>query len=131
MQNGQHNGERPVTVGVDDAGELRVVTVTGDVDFLGAETLRTSLEALVSHGAKGLLVDLSEVRTLGALAVAALFEVHLRTVAAGVRFAVVAGQSPTFAALYHANADCRIELHPSLDQAHASIRNQVTDRGTG
>lgn len=71
-----------------------VVTVCGEVDLVSGPLLRTGLEAHVRQAGPDLVVDLGRVRFLGVAGLIALLATWTATVAAGVRFCVVA-RTPT------------------------------------
>ena len=110
------------------SGQVAVVTATGEIDITNAEGLRDALLSALNAGASGLIADLTSTTFLDSAGIAALVRAARRATAtdATVRLAVTA--PPVLRVLSLVGLDRLIEVHPSLADAVASLRDQ-TGRG--
>ncbi|RDI67636.1 anti-anti-sigma factor [Nocardia pseudobrasiliensis] len=101
--------------------EATVLTVAGEVDLATAPALESAIEATLGGKPAALIIDLSQVTFLASAGMAALVAAHQRA-GTQTRIAVVADGPATGRQLRMTNLDQVFALHPTLDEALASLR---------
>jgi anti-anti-sigma factor len=104
-----------------------VVTATGEVDLVNAESLRDALLSALNAGALGLVVDMTATTFLDSAGVTALVRASRRASAteAALRLAVTA--APVLRVLNLVGIDQLIEIYPSVSDAVASLPERRTE----
>jgi anti-sigma B factor antagonist len=109
------------------SGRNAVVTGAVEIDLTNAEGLRDALLSALNEGAHGLVVDLTTTTFIDSAGVTALVRASRRATAteATVRLAVTA--PAVLRVLSLVGIDRLIEVHPSLDEAVASLPGHRTE----
>ena len=104
-----------------------MVTGAVEIDLTNAEGLRDALLSALNEGAHGLVVDLTTTTFIDSAGVTALVRASRRATAteATVRLAVTA--PAVLRVLSLVGIDRLIEVHPSLDEAVASLPGHRTE----
>ncbi|WP_309111412.1 STAS domain-containing protein [Saccharothrix sp.] len=114
-----HDPRTSVVVVSTDLPGATVAHVAGDLDVTSVETLRAELTARLDERPAVLVADLTRVRLLGSLGIAALLEIHLEAQRRGVEFAVVADHRAVLRPLQITQVDQVITIHRGLEDAVA------------
>ncbi|MEC3918442.1 STAS domain-containing protein [Nocardia sp. CDC160] len=109
-----------MTTTVTERDEATVLTVAGDVDLATAPALENAIDAALSPKPDALIIDLTAVSFLASAGMAVLVGAHKR--AGATRIAVVADGPATSRQLKVTSLDQVFALHPTLDEALASLR---------
>jgi anti-sigma B factor antagonist len=100
---------------IDNAGDVALVRVTGEVDLSWSQQVRkTILDALGKSKAVG--VELSQVTYMDSSGIAALVEGFQTARAKGIKFGLVSASSPVRSVLALARLD---KVFPMVDSAEA------------
>ncbi|WP_040808207.1 MULTISPECIES: STAS domain-containing protein [Nocardia] len=109
-----------MTTSVTERAEATVLTVAGDVDLATAPALENAVDAALAGTPAALVIDLTAVSFLASAGMAVLVGAHKR--AGDTRIAVVADGPATSRQLKVTSLDQVFALHPTLDEALASLR---------
>lgn len=109
-----------MTTSVTERTEATVLTVAGDVDLATAPALENAIDAALAAKPTALVIDLAAVSFLASAGMAVLVGAHKR--AGDTRIAVVADGPATSRQLKVTSLDQVFALHPTLDEALASLR---------
>jgi anti-anti-sigma factor len=108
------------------AARTAVVTATGEIDLTNAEGLRDALLSALNAGAPGLVVDMTTTTFLDSAGVTALVRASRRAAASDATLRLAVTAAAVLRVLNLVGIDRLIEVHPSVDEALASLPGQVT-----
>ncbi|MCP4153145.1 MAG: STAS domain-containing protein [bacterium] len=78
-----------MNIRVVNEGETSTVFLSGSIDIPSAEDLKHSLQEQAEQGAKKIIVDFTEVDSIGSSGIGAFLLCHKEFVAKGIDFAIV------------------------------------------
>jgi anti-sigma B factor antagonist len=108
------------------AGPVAVVTAAGEIDLTNAEGLRDALLTALNAGAQGLVVDMTATTFLDSAGVAAVVRASRRASASDATLRLAVTAAAVLRVLNLVGIDRLIEVHPSVNDALASLPGQVT-----
>jgi anti-sigma B factor antagonist len=108
------------------SGQTALVTAAGEIDLTNAEGLRDALLSALNAGALGLVVDLTETTFLDSAGVTALVRASRRAAAGGATMRLAVTTPAVLRVLDLVGLDRLVEVHPSVDEAVASLPPQLT-----
>jgi anti-sigma B factor antagonist len=110
-------------VSIDDRPDVRVVSLTGEIDASNADEVRDRVIGGLPNSALGIVADLSELSYLDSAGIALVFEVADRLGRRGQALALVLpAESLIRRALEVTQVDTLVPLEPTRDAAIARIR---------
>ena len=111
------------------SGRTAVVTLPAEVDLTIADAMREALLSVLNQGALGLVVDMTTTTFCDSAGITALVRAARRAAATGATLRLAAAAPPVLRVFSLVGIDRLIDVHPTVDEARASLPDQ-TD-GTG
>lgn len=114
---------RMIDISSTDSGRegIAVLAVSGELDMLTTQALVDRLDAALEPPAKGLVLDLSEVRFLGSAALSALLKTAASARTSGQQFKLVANDHATLHPFEVTGISTSFTFYESLPEALASL----------
>lgn len=113
----------PLTVSVESAGDVQIVTLAGSTGLLDGETLRQQLLSLIQPAQSALLLDLSKLTFINSAGIGALVAAHQRIRGLNGQIRAVQPTSSVARLLHLMKIDSLIPTHATRDEAIAAFGN--------
>lgn len=117
-------------VGVAEHEGVVVLTVTGELDAVGAAPVRSAVRTHLDARPRGLVIDLSGVGFLGSAGLQVLVEALVRAGLRGTALAVVADHRAVLRPLAVTDLDRQVTVHRTTGEAVAAMRAGTRSPGT-
>jgi len=117
-----------VTVHDSGPGPYILVTLAGEADITGSETLNTVLEAQARKEPALLIIEMSGLRYLDSAALQAIVHANLALGSRGGRLALVAPHDNVARVLHMTEVDRLVQVFASVTEAAAAPRRQAGSR---
>jgi anti-sigma B factor antagonist len=102
-----------------------VVTLPAEIDLTIADAMREALLSVLNQGALGLVVDMTATTFCDSAGITALVRAARRAAATGATLRLAAAAPPVLRVFSLVGIDRLIDIHPTVDEARASLPDQT------
>lgn len=106
-------------------GRVAAVKLPAEIDLTIADAVREALLSVLNQGALGLIVDMTSTTFCDSAGITALVRAARRAAANGASLRLAAAAPPVLRVLSLVGIDRLIDVHPTVDEARASLPDQT------
>jgi anti-sigma B factor antagonist len=105
-------------------GRTAVVTLPTEIDITVADGAREALLSVLNQGASGLVVDMTVTTFCDSAGITAIGRAARRAAATGATMRLAAASQPVLRVFSLVGIDRVIDIHPTVEEARASLPDQ-------